>query len=77
MSLDDLNNMIAKTTIEFKGNGKFVSILPNIVGHYDENQKHLTTIPEKGKTVTFTVELLQPDKIALSNGFGKMILIQQ
>ena len=81
MSIDDLNNMIEKTTIEFKGDSKFISILPNYTLRgtytYDENQKHLTTIPENGKAVTFTVELLQPNKMALSNEFGKMTLIRQ
>ena len=58
MSIDDLNNMIEKTTIEFKGDGKFISILPNYTLKgtyiYDERKKSYLPFLMKGKTNPFT-----------------------
>ena len=78
ISNEDLKNMLEKESIEFTKDGKFISYSPHDssrgIYNYDEKEKSLITAVEDGRTVNYSIELLQKNKMVLSSEFGKMTL---
>ena len=78
LSVGEIKNISKNETIEFSKDGKFNSYSPHDPAHgiynYDEKEKRLVTAIDGGKTVNFSVDLPEKDKMVLSNEFGKVTL---
>src|ERR1700730_6150622 len=61
LSNDDIKNMLKENSLEFKQDGKLISIARQDTGsaiyNYDEKEKTLTMAQEGEKTVKFSIDL--------------------